>query len=53
MAYGHLTIERERTGRFLTLGIRFFLAAALTDGQTSGGAAPFALGWVAAAGAGA
>ena len=53
MAHGQLTIERERTGRFLTLGIRFFLAAALTAGQTSGGAAPFALGWVAAAGAGA
>ena len=30
MAHGQLTIERERTGRFLTLGIRFFLAAALT-----------------------
>lgn len=52
MAYGQLTLERERAGRLMNLGIRFFLAAALTAGQTAGGSAPFALGWVAAAGPG-
>lgn len=52
MAYGQLTLERERTGRLIHLGIRFFLAAALVAGQTAGGSAPFALGWVAAAGPG-
>nr|WP_325211475.1 AIR carboxylase family protein [uncultured Oscillibacter sp.] len=36
----------------VNLGVRFFLAAALAAGQTAGGAAPFALGWVAAAGPG-
>ena len=51
MAHG--TLERERAGRLAGLGVRFFLAAALTAGQTAGGAAPFALGWVAAAGPGA
>lgn len=51
MAHG--TLERERAGRLMGLGVRFFLAAALTAGQTAGGAAPFALGWVAAAGPGA
>ncbi len=50
MAHG--TLERERTGRLVNLGVRFFLAAALAAGQTAGGAAPFALGWVAAAGPG-
>lgn len=52
MAHGELTLERERAGRLMNLGIRFFLSAALTAGQTAGGAAPFALGWVTAAGAG-
>lgn len=52
MAHGQLTLERERAGRALTLGIRFFLAAALTAGQTPGGGAPFALGWIASAGPG-
>ena len=50
MAHG--TLERERAGRLMNLGVRFFLSAALTAGQTAGGAAPFALGWVAAAGPG-
>ena len=53
MAHGQLTIEGARRERLLTLGIRFFLAAALTAGQTPGGSAPFALGWIAAAGPGA
>jgi len=52
VAHGQLTLERERAGRLLTLGIRFFLAAALTASQTPGGRAPFALGWAAAAGPG-
>ena len=52
MAHGQLTLERERAGRMLTLGIRFFLAAALTASQTPGGGAPFALGWIASAGPG-
>ena len=52
MAQGQQMTERRRAGRLLTLGIRFFLAAALTAGQTPGGGAPFALGWVAAAGPG-
>ncbi|MCI9332293.1 MAG: SpoIIE family protein phosphatase [Oscillibacter sp.] len=52
MANGQLILERQQTGRLVRLGIRFFLSAALTAGQTAGGAAPFALGWVAAAGPG-
>lgn len=52
MAHSQLTLERERTGRLVSLGVRFFLSAALTAGQTAGGSAPFALGWVAAAGPG-
>ena len=52
MANGQLTLERERVGRLAGLGIRFFLAAALTAGQTGGGSAPFALGWITAAGSG-
>ena len=52
MAYSQLTLERERAGRLVGLGIRFFLSAALTAGQTAGGTAPFALGWVTAAGPG-
>ena len=39
--------------RLLSCGIHFFLAAALTASRTPGGHAPFALGCVAAAGAGA
>ena len=49
MAHGQLILERERAGRLVHLGVRFFLSAALTAGQTAGGAAPFALGWVTAA----
>ena len=52
MAHGQLILERERAGRLVGLGIRFFLSAALTAGQTAGGTAPFALGWVTAAGPG-
>lgn len=52
MANGQLTLERERVGRLAGLGIRFFLAAALTAGQTGGGSAPFALGWITVAGSG-
>ncbi len=53
MRYGQITLGREQSVKLLNLGIRFFLAAALTAGQTPGGYAPFALGIVAAAGAGA
>ena len=52
MVHGQLILERERAGRLVHLGVRFFLSAALTAGQTAGGAAPFALGWMAAAGPG-
>ena len=52
MANSQLTLERERTGRLAGLGVRFFLSAALTAGQTAGGSAPFALGWITAAGPG-
>ena len=52
MAHGQLILERERAGRLVHLGVRFFLSAALTAGQTAGGTAPFALGWVTAAGPG-
>ena len=52
MSHGELTLERERAGRLVNLGVRFFLSAALTAGQTAGGSAPFALGWIAAAGPG-
>lgn len=52
MAHGQLTLEQERAGRALNLGVRFFLSAALTASQTAGGCAPFALGWISAAGPG-
>jgi len=50
--HGQITLGREQSARLLALGIRFFLAAALTASQTPGGYAPFALGIIAAAGAG-
>ena len=50
VATGTMTIERVKIARFLEQGIRFFLTAALTASQTPGGYAPFALGYVAAAG---
>ena len=53
MQNGQSTMERGQRTRLLRLGVRFFLAAALTASQTPGGSAPFALGWIAAAGAGA
>ena len=40
-------------GRILDCAVRFFMTAALAGNQTTGGYAPFALGCVAAAGAGA
>ena len=46
-------INQEQSARALGWGIRFFLAAALTAAQLPGGGAPFALGCVAASGAGA
>ena len=52
MEHGPITWERGQTVRLLEVGIRFFLAAALTASQTAGGYAPFALGLVSAAGAG-
>ena len=52
MEHGPITWERHHTARLLEMGIRFFLAAALTASQTAGGYAPFALGLVAAAGPG-
>ena len=53
MQHGQITLEREQSARLLSWGIRFFLTAALTASQTPGGYAPFALGFVAAAGPGA
>ena len=50
--HGQITLGREESAKLLYLGIRFFLAAALTAARTPGGYAPFALGTVAAAGAG-
>lgn len=52
MEHGQITLDRQRTARWLGGGVRFFLAAALTASQTAGGYAPFALGLVAAAGPG-
>lgn len=52
MEHEQMTLGREQSARLLGCGIRFFLAAALTASQTPGGYAPFALGYVAAAGAG-
>ena len=52
MEHGPIIGERRQTTWLLEGGIRFFLAAALTASQTTGGYAPFALGLVAAAGPG-
>ncbi len=52
MEHGPIIGERRQTTWLLECGIRFFLAAALTASQTTGGYAPFALGLVAAAGPG-
>ena len=46
------TGSRRHSAILLSFGIRFFLTAALTGDQILGGYAPFALGCVAAAGAG-
>ncbi|MEG2176419.1 MAG: SpoIIE family protein phosphatase [Oscillibacter sp.] len=53
MQQKYLILEREQSTRLLAWGIRFFLTAALSASQIPGGYAPFALGCVAAAGAGA
>ena len=53
MEHGQTTLGREQSMRLMVWGIRFFLAAALTASRTPGGYAPFALGVIAAAGAGA
>ena len=47
-----LVMDREQSACLLGWGIRFFLAAALTAARLPEGGAPFALGCVAAAGAG-
>lgn len=47
-----LTLDREHSARLVGWGIRFFLAAALTAARLPEGGAPFALGCVAACGAG-
>ena len=52
MRYGQITLQRQQSARLLSWGTRLFLAAALTASQTPDGYAPFALGCVAAAGAG-
>ena len=53
MEYGSAAVGQVQPGRWLSWGIRFFLTAALTASQTVGGYAPFAMGCIAAAGAGA
>ena len=53
MGHGQIVLGQEQRRRLLAMGIRFFLAAALTASQAPGGYAPFALGCVAAAGGGA
>lgn len=50
--HGQITLDNARAVRFLNGGVRFFLAAALTAAQITGGSAPFALGFTAACGAG-
>ena len=45
-------IRPRGAAELMSRGIRFFLAAALTAAQLPGGAAPFALGWVASSGDG-
>lgn len=52
MQFQQLHLDRQDPVRYLNWGIRFFLAAALTAARLPSGTAPFALGWVAAAGAG-
>ena len=53
MEHGQISLRGERAAVWLSLGSRFFLAAALTAAQTEGGYAPLALGAVSAAGGGA
>lgn len=53
MLHGRISLNQEESVRLLGCGIRFFLAAALSASRLFGGYAPFALGCVAAAGAGA
>ena len=44
---------RDWSGKVVDCALRFALAAVLSGAQVFGGYAPFALGWTAAAGAGA
>ena len=53
MLHERISLNRDETARLLSCGIRFFLAAALSASRLFDGYAPFALGCVAAAGAGA
>lgn len=48
-----MKFSREQSIQLLSWGIRFFLTATLTSSQTPGNYAPFALGCIAASGAGA
>lgn len=52
MKHAQITWTSEQATRFLSGGIRFFLAGALSAARLSGGAAPFALGFTAACGPG-
>ena len=52
MEHGQITLERIPPARLVAWSIRFFLAAALTATRMPGGYAPFALGFLAAAGPG-
>ena len=53
MEHGQNTLNKEQSQRLFSWGIRFFLASALTAGQSPGNYAPFALGYLAAVGPGA
>ena len=52
MEHGQIILKQEQRLRLLSALVRFFLAAALTAAQTPGDHAPFALGCIAASGAG-
>ena len=52
MEQGRITLDGPKRLQWLMGGVHFFLAAALTASQTMGGYAPFALGFLSAAGPG-
>ncbi|MBR3640476.1 MAG: stage II sporulation protein E, partial [Oscillibacter sp.] len=52
MEYGYAVRKEPQYARWIGLGVRFFLSASLTAALTVGGYAPFALGCIAASGAG-